>query len=218
MKGYLYPQLSRGLRSVRPTSVFVSGSLGLSAMLAVGTALFASAAINTKLNSGSEEGFTDRALLSANATRGTEETLRCDGPAKVARIGVYPGIATAAADRKASHYLAWKSPVAGTMKIPRDKKKYLPDFPISPMSPVRSRLAMSMPPQCRVRRATTSDAPAILALIRAAFSPIESRGERPWQRPSGAACAKSSSITGGLQKVEQTAPLRHSAAAWASGF
>ena len=30
--------------------------------------------------------------------------------------------------------------------------------------------------------------------------------------------AYSSSTTGGIQKVEQTAPLRHGAAAWASGF
>ena len=34
-------------------------------------------------------------------------------------------------------------------------------------------------------------------------------------RPSGAACAKSSSTTGGIQKVEQTAPLRDGPAAWA---
>ena len=44
------------------------------------------------------------------------------------------------------------------------------------------------------------------------------RAERPFEATSGAACANSSSTTGGIPKVEQTAPLRHGAAAWAWGF
>ena len=46
----------------------------------------------------------------------------------------------------------------------------------------------------------------------------QSRSRRAAGRPSGAACANSSSTTGGIPKVEQTAPLRHGAAAWAWGF